>query len=151
MSAYLCRRIEDDPKIVLHRRTQVVALAGHDCLERVTWRSLDSGEESTVEIRHLFSMLGALPNSHWLDGCVVLDSKGFVKTGPDLSDEELQAASWHGARPPVLFETSRPGVFAVGDVRAGSVKRVAAAVGEGSGCVQLLHRALAGTSVVSNA
>ena len=88
-------------------------------------------------------MTGANPNTAWLDGCVALDDKGFVKAGPDLLPHELEEARWPLARPPLLFETSQPGVFAVGDVRANSVKRVAAAVGEGSVCVQLVHKVLA--------
>ena len=91
----------------------------------------------------MFDMTGAAPKTGWLDGCVVLDGKGFVKTGPDLTAEELTAAAWPLPRAPYLFETSLPGVFAVGDVRANSVKRVASAVGEGSICIQLVHRVLA--------
>jgi thioredoxin reductase (NADPH) len=87
-------------------------------------------------------MTGADPNTAWLGGCVVLDDKRFVKTGADLRPDELDEARWPLARKPDLLETSRPGVFAVGDVRSGSVKRVASAVGEGSVCVQLIHRAL---------
>ena len=88
-------------------------------------------------------MTGADPNTAWLGGCVAMDAKGFVKTGPELLPADLAAAPWPLARAPLLFETSLPGVFAVGDVRAGSVKRVAAAVGEGSVCVQLVHKVLA--------
>jgi thioredoxin reductase (NADPH) len=88
-------------------------------------------------------MTGAAPNTAWLEGCVVLDEKGFVSTGSDLSREQLSAGNWPLERAPMHFETSLPGVFAVGDVRAGSTKRVAAAVGEGSACVQLVHKVLA--------
>jgi thioredoxin reductase (NADPH) len=84
-------------------------------------------------------MTGATPNTSWLDGCVVLDGKGFIKTGAELSKEELAAAKWPLARPPHLLETSRPGVFAVGDVRCGNVKRVASAVGEGSIAISFVH------------
>jgi thioredoxin reductase (NADPH) len=87
-------------------------------------------------------MTGADPNTAWLKGCVALDDKHFVKTGADLHAGELEEVGWPLARRPDLLETSRPGVFAVGDVRSGSVKRVASAVGEGSVCVQLIHRAL---------
>ena len=87
-------------------------------------------------------MTGADPNTAWLEHCVALDEKGFVKAGPDLSESDLAESGWPLSRPPLLFETNRPGVFAVGDVRAGSVKRVAAAVGEGSVCVQLVHKVL---------
>jgi len=87
-------------------------------------------------------MIGAVPNTKWLAGCAVLDENGFVKTGPDLSREELDAAGWSLARSPFLLETSRPGVFAVGDVRAGNIKRVASAVGEGSIAVAFVHQVL---------
>jgi len=87
-------------------------------------------------------MTGAAPNTRWLDGCIALDDKGFVKTGPDLSPEELAAAKWAHARSPYLLETNRPGIFAVGDVRGGNVKRVASAVGEGSIAVALVHQVL---------
>jgi thioredoxin reductase (NADPH) len=88
-------------------------------------------------------MIGAQPNSAWLGQCVALDTNGFVKTGTDLTADDLSHTGWPLTRPPFLFETNRPRIFAVGDVRSGSVKRVASAVGEGSVCVQLLHRALA--------
>src|SRR5262249_48848457 len=100
-------------------------------------------ERSTHPIGHVFMMTGASPNTEWLGGCVALDDKGFVKAGPDLSPEDLRAQGWSLTRPPLLFETSLPGVFAVGDVRANSVKRVASAVGEGSICIQLVHKILA--------
>jgi thioredoxin reductase (NADPH) len=89
-------------------------------------------------------MTGANPNTAWLKGCVALDSGGFIKTGADLAADDLDSAGWRLGRRPYLFETSVPGVFAVGDIRSGSVKRVASAVGEGSVVVQLVHRALAG-------
>ena len=87
-------------------------------------------------------MTGATPNTGWLKGCLALDDKGFIKTGPDLSKEDLTAAGWPLPRLPYLLETSRPGVFAVGDVRRGSMKRVASAVGEGSTAIALVHQAL---------
>jgi len=140
MSRYLVRRIEESPNITLHTRTQVSALEGGKRLERVTWRN-GAGTE-THEIGHVFLMTGAVPNTRWLQGCVALDEKGFVRTGSDLHAEDLAPGGWTHARAPHLFETSRPGIFAVGDVRCGSTKRVAAAVGEGSACVQLVHRVL---------
>jgi thioredoxin reductase (NADPH) len=140
MSRYLVRRIEESPNITLHTRTQVSALEGGTRLERVTW-SNGAGAE-TREIGHVFLMTGAVPNTHWLQGCVALDEKGFVRTGSDLHAADLAPAQWPLSRAPHLFETSRPGIFAVGDVRCGSTKRVAAAVGEGSVCVQLVHRVL---------
>lgn len=143
MSRYLIRRIEETPNITLHRRTRVIALEGQEHLERVTWRDDAKGEDATHPIRHVFSMAGAHPNTEWLRGCLSMDGKGFVCTGTELTPEMLKAESWPLARPPYLFETSRPRVFAVGDVRANSVKRVASAVGEGSVCIQLLHKVLA--------
>ena len=142
MSRYLIQRIEDSRNIALWPRTQIDALEGRDHLEQVRWRHLETGASETRSIRHVFLMTGADPNTAWLGGCVVLDDKRFVKTGADLRPDELDEARWPLARKPDLLETSRPGVFAVGDVRSGSVKRVASAVGEGSVCVQLIHRAL---------
>ena len=94
------------------------------------------------DIKHVFVMTGASPNTHWLDGCLALDAKGFIKTGPDLSPADLATARWPLRRAPHLLETSLPGVFAVGDVRCGNVKRVASAVGEGSIAVSFVHQVL---------
>jgi len=143
MSRYLIRRIEETPNIELKTNTRIVALEGADSLESVTWRDAAEGKLTTVPIRHVFMMTGANPNTGWLENCVALDEKGFVKAGPDLLPSDLAASGWPLSRPPLLFETNRPGVFAIGDVRAGSVKRVAAAVGEGSVCIQLVHKVLA--------
>jgi thioredoxin reductase (NADPH) len=142
MSRYLIRRIEDCGNVTVRPRTEVISLEGDGHLERVTWKSADAATE-TREIRHLFSMTGANPNTSWLRGCVAVDQKQFIKTGADLLREDLEAAHWPLQRQPYLFETSLPRVFAVGDVRAGSVKRVASAVGEGSVAVQLIHKSLA--------
>ena len=142
MSRYLIRRIEENPAIVLRTSTQIVALEGNGQLARVRWRDDRTGEAETHDIKHVFIMTGAVPNTRWLDGCLALDDKGFVKTGPDLSSEELANVKWPLARPPYLLETSRPRIFAVGDVRGGNVKRVASAVGEGSIAVALVHQAL---------
>jgi thioredoxin reductase (NADPH) len=142
MSRYLIQRIEDSANVVLRTRTQIDALEGTDRLERIRWRQVDTGESETRAIRHLFLMTGADPNTAWLKRCVALDDKNFVKTGADLLPGELEQAGWPLARRPDLLETSRPGILAVGDARSGSVKRVASAVGEGSVCVQLVHRAL---------
>jgi thioredoxin reductase (NADPH) len=144
MSRYLIRRIEEHPRITLHTRSELVSLEGQGHLERTVWRCSASGEVETWPIRHVFLMTGAEPNTGWLAGCIALDAKGFVKTGADLGADDLAAAEWPLARPPHLLETSVPGIFAVGDVRAGNVKRVASAVGEGSISVQLVHKALAG-------
>ncbi|MEP6994521.1 MAG: FAD-dependent oxidoreductase [Acidobacteriota bacterium] len=142
MSRYLIRRIEGNPVIQLRTQTEIVALEGTDRLERVSWRDHETGAVTTHDIRHVFSMTGAVPNTSWLEACVALDGQGFIKTGPDLSPEDLAAARWPLPRPPRLLETSLPGVFAVGDVRAGNVKRVASAVGEGSIAVTFVHEAL---------
>lgn len=142
MSRYLIRRIEENPGIVLHARTEIVALEGDGHLARVRWQDNHTGDTETHDIRHIFFMAGAIPNTEWLAGCVTLDAKGFIKTGPDLSPEDLAAARWPLTRSPRLLETSLPGVFAVGDVRGGSIKRVASAVGEGSIAVTFVHQLL---------
>jgi thioredoxin reductase (NADPH) len=142
MSQYLIRRIEETPNIELRTRTEIVALEGAGWLERVQWRD-GSGAVTSHEIRHVFLMTGAEANTAWLQGRVTLDGNGFVKTGPDLTPEELTAARWPLERPPYLLETSLPNVFAVGDVRCGNIKRVASAVGEGSIAISFVHRALA--------
>lgn len=142
MSRYLIRRIEENPAIDFRPHTEVVAVDGVDHLESVSWRNNTTNEVETHSIRHLFSMAGAIPNTPWLKGCVALDAKGFIKTGPDLSAEDLAEAKWPLHRPPHLLETSLPGVFAVGDVRAGNVKRVASAVGEGSITISFVHKVL---------
>ncbi len=142
MSHYLIRRIEQSPQITLHTRTQVTALEGRDRLESLRWRRADGAEEGR-DIKHLFLMTGAEPNTRWLQGCVALDGPGFVKAGADLAGDDLATARWSLSRAPYQMETSKPGVFAAGDVRSGSVKRIASAVGEGSVCVQFVHRVLA--------
>jgi len=142
MSQYLIRRIEQNPNITLLPHTEIAAVAGEKHLQRVTWRDNHSGATETRDIPHLFIMTGAVPNTAWLENCVTLDSKGFVKTGPDLSPEELAAAHWPLTRRPYLLETSLPGVFATGDVRYGNVKRVASAVGEGSIAISFIHLSL---------
>ena len=142
MSKYLIRRIEQTPKISLLTNTEVVSLIGVDHLEGVTWRNSKSGKAAEKNIAHIFVMTGANPNTGWLKGCVVLDNKGFIKTGSDLSSEELTGARWPLARRPYLLETSLPGIFAAGDVRGGNVKRVASAVGEGSIAISFVHQLL---------
>ena len=141
MSQYLIRRIEETPTIQIQTRTEIVALEGNGHLERVRWRD-GTGAVTSQDIKHVFLMTGAEANTGWLNGRVALDAKGFVKTGWDLTQEDLAAAQWPLDRLPYLLETSLPGVFAAGDVRCGNVKRVASAVGEGSIAVSFVHRAL---------
>jgi len=138
MSRYLISRIEACSEITQKTWTQIQKLEGGAYLERIQWRNSRTGLEETEDVQHLFIMTGADPNTSWLGECLALDDKQFIKTGTDLGTE------WPLPRPPYLLETSLPGVFAVGDVRAGSLKRVAAAVGEGSMAVQFVHKILAG-------
>jgi thioredoxin reductase (NADPH) len=142
MSRYLVQRIQENPAIELHYKTQIVGLDGGTHLERVTCQDKSSLETSVHDIRHVFIMAGASPRTEWLRGCVAVDEKGFILTGRDL-DNATGAPAWTMARSPQMLETSLPGVFAVGDVRSGNVKRVASAVGEGAIAVHLVHRALA--------
>ena len=142
MSRYLIQRIEENPKIDLRYRTEIVALEGNTQLEHVTWRDKDSGATESHPIRHVFIMAGASPRTDWLRGCLALDDKGFILTGRDL-DSVAKEVGWMLDRRPQMLETSLPGVFAVGDVRANSIKRVASAVGEGAIAVSLVHRTLA--------
>lgn len=142
MSRYLIQRIEATPNVSLRTRTVIDAVHGDERLERVRWRNLETGEREERDIGHVFAFIGADPNTGWLKDCVTLDAKGFVKTGNDLAPEDLVAMKWGRNRLPHPFETSRPGIFAAGDVRCGSVKRVASAVGEGAVVVQYLHSVL---------
>jgi thioredoxin reductase (NADPH) len=141
MSQYLVRRIADTPNIILRTRTEITSLEGQEQLARVTWKTALDKPESH-DIGHVFLMTGALPCTGWLNSCIALNEKGFVRTGADLRSEDLPVSKWTNSRQPEFFETSIPGIFAVGDVRCGSVKRVAAAVGEGSACIQQVHRVL---------
>jgi thioredoxin reductase (NADPH) len=142
MSRYLIRRIEENPAIEVRTGCEVVGVEGDRHLERVRCRNVETGSEAPEEIRHLFVMTGAVPATQWLNKCLVLDDHGFIKTGPALTREDLDAAQWSLARPPHLLETSRPSVFAIGDVRSGNVKRVASAVGEGSIAIAFVHQVL---------
>jgi thioredoxin reductase (NADPH) len=142
MSRYLIRRIEEIPNITLRTNTEIVSLEGGERLKRVRWRNKRTGEEETRSICHVFLMTGADPNTEWLRDCLALDGKGFIPTGPDISEDDLTKFHWPLARRPYLLETSLPGIFAVGDVRANNVKRVASAVGEGSISISLVHKAL---------
>ena len=142
MSRYLIRRIEDNRAIVVHVRTELAAVLGSGHVEQVGWRDAVSGRIEMHDLRHVFVMAGALPNTSWLQGCVALDDKGFIKTGPDLSPEDLGEGGWPLTRAPYLLETNRPGIFAIGDVRRGNIKRVASAVGEGSIATAFVHQVL---------
>src|SRR5215472_16017663 len=143
MSRYLIQRLEENPRVELHFRTEITALAGTEHLERITWRDGASRATSEHAVRHLFLMMGASPRTEWLKGCLALDQKGFILTGRDLEATDIAAGShWPLKRPPEMLETSLPGVFAVGDVRSGNVKRVASAVGEGAISIHFVHRAL---------
>jgi thioredoxin reductase (NADPH) len=142
MSRYLIRRIEDHPRIELHTQTEIVALDGETELTGVRWRDARTGRVTSTGIRRVFMMTGAAPNTRWLDGCLTLDQTGFIKTGSDLTRDDLLATNWPVARSPYLLETSRAGIFAAGDVRSGNVKRVASAVGEGSIAISFVHQVL---------
>ena len=124
------------------KNTVFVALDGGKHLESVRCRNKAGGADTTENIRHLFVMTGAVPATKWLDNCVALDDHGFIKTGPDISPEDLNTARWSLKRQPHLLETSLPGVFAIGDVRGGNIKRVASAVGEGSIAIAFVHQVL---------
>lgn len=145
MSRYLIQRLTENPKIEMRANTEIIRLEGDSHLERVTWKNRENGEVATRDIRHVFMMTGASPQTEWLRGCVALDQKGFILTGRDLDNagDGNGKLRWQIARPPQMLETNLPGVFAVGDVRAGNVKRVASAVGEGAISIHLVHRVLA--------
>jgi thioredoxin reductase (NADPH) len=150
MSRYLIQRIEENPLIQLHYCSELSRLEGDGHLESVSWieRKIENGIDSTAaecftqQIRHVFVMAGASPQTAWLSQCLSLDTKGFVLTGRDL-DTVTPPIAWPLARVPHMLETSLPGVFVVGDARSGNVKRVASAVGEGSIVLHLVHQALA--------
>lgn len=146
MSRYLIRRIESAPNITLHPYTEVASLKGEGQLEGVEWRNNKTGEVSSQDVRYLFLMTGAKPNTEWLNGCLAVDNAGFVRTGTDLSAADLERAHWPLTRAPYLLEASIPGVFAAGDVRSGSVKRVASGVGEGALAISFVHQALQDTN-----
>ena len=140
MSRYLIRRIEESPNVIVKPHTEIIALEGNLSLDSVRWRNSQTGQNEKHGIKRIFVMTGADPNTGWLNGCLVLDTKGFIKTGPDLLPENLSATCWSLKRQPYLLETSLPGVFAAGDVRGGSIKRVASAVGEGSTVISFVHK-----------
>jgi thioredoxin reductase (NADPH) len=139
MSRYLLEDIEATPNIAVWPRTRLIAVGGTDRLERITLHNLDDDTVTTEEAENVFTFIGARPRTDWLDGAVCRDNDGFLLTGSDLGLRE-QLPGWDLPRDPLLLETSMPGVFAVGDARAGSVKRIASSVGEGAMAVTLLHQ-----------
>jgi thioredoxin reductase (NADPH) len=143
MSDYLIRRIARIPNIELHTRTEVEALEGEGRLEGIRIRNDESGATASLPVRHLFVFIGARPCTDFIRQSITLDERGFIVTGDRLDAALLAAAGWPLERTPFLYETSCPRIFAAGDVRAGSIKRVASAVGEGSVCVQFIHHVLA--------
>ncbi len=149
MSRYLIARIEQAENITVRPFHEISALEGGGHLEHVCWRDTATGKDGRDPVSHLFLFVGADPCTRFVEGDIALDEKGFVKTGPSLTPEDL--AGWPLAREPFLLETSHPFVFAAGDVRSGSIKRVASAVGEGSITVQFIHQALAGLQGASAA
>ena len=144
MSRYLINRIEALPNVTLHKHTQITHFEGNGRLEQIRVRSAEEQDSRLFPVRHVFVFIGAAPNTDWLQGEVGLDDKGFVCTGQDISTHALAPVEWGAERRPYIFETNRPGVFAAGDVRSGSTKRVASAVGEGSVIVQFVHKVIGG-------
>ena len=143
MSEYLVKQIEDIPNIEVRVNSGVAAAFGEDHLERLTIKNSKTGDEETASARSLFIFIGAAPKTEWLDGVVERDERGFILSGPDLIRDGKRPKNWTEDRDPYLLETSVPGIFVAGDVRYGSVKRVASGVGEGSIAVQFIHRYLA--------
>jgi thioredoxin reductase (NADPH) len=141
MSQYLIRRIETTSNIELVTRTEVIGLEGEGSLRAIYWRNNRTSEEARRAVRNLFLFIGAMPNTDFLPSDVLTDSKGFICTGAEVTRPGEN--HWPLERTPYPLETSFPGVFAVGDVRATSTKRVASAVGEGSVAVQYVHQLLA--------
>ncbi len=142
MSQYLVARIAATPNIEVVTGVEVSGLAGTGRLESVTVRNVASGEARTLDAAAMFIFIGAKPRTEMVAGLVETDEKGYVLTGPDLPRLERRPRGWTLERDPYLFETSVPGIFAAGDVRGGSSKRVAAAVGEGSTAITMIHRYL---------
>jgi thioredoxin reductase (NADPH) len=143
MSEYLVRELGQIPNVRVRLNTELVDGEGDDRLDALLVRDRATGEVERLEAAALFVMIGAQPHTDWLDGTVARDDRGYVLTGPDLVRDDVPRR-WPLERAPALFETSVPGVFAAGDVRYGSVKRVTTAVGEGATAVQLVHAYLAG-------
>ena len=145
MSHYLVAQIQATPNIEVLTGTEMVRALGEDHLECITIRNRNTGEEQTIPASAMFIFIGAKPKTDWLDGRIAMDDRGFIQTGPDLPKDEASKVpiGWKLDRPPFLLETNVPGIFAAGDVRHASIKRVASAVGAGSICVQMIHQHLA--------
>jgi len=139
MSYYLVRQIEEIPNIEVRLTTQVIGVHGDDHLEELTLCDTSAGTRETVSAGYLFAFIGAEPRTEWLEGVIERDPRGFVLTGPDLVLGRQRPRGWDLDRDPYYLEASASGVFAAGDVRANSIKRVASAVGEGAMAIQLLH------------
>jgi thioredoxin reductase (NADPH) len=142
MSQYLIAQLADTPNVTVHTCTTVAQTHGTDHLEEVTLKDARTGERATYPASHLFVFIGGAPRTHWLDGAVVRDERGFIPTGPSLLEDGRRPHGWALDRDPYFLESSVPGVFVAGDARAESVKRVASAVGEGAMAVTLVHRYL---------
>jgi thioredoxin reductase (NADPH) len=143
MSQYLIEQLEKTPNVRLRPLTEIAKVEGEGHVERVTLTSLNDGSTRSEEVDALFIFIGTRPRSDWLPAEVLRDTKGFVLTGRDLMAADAFARTWKEQREPLLLETSVPGVFAAGDLRAGAMNRVASAVGEGSMVVRLAHEYLA--------
>jgi thioredoxin reductase (NADPH) len=142
MSYYLIQQLAAIGNVHVHTGTEVTCARGDERLEAVVLRDNKEGTQREVPAGHLFIFIGAEPRTEWLRGAVMRDQRGFICTGPDLLREGRRPPGWDRERDPFYLETSVPGVFAAGDVRANSVKRVASAVGEGAMAVTLVHRYL---------
>jgi thioredoxin reductase (NADPH) len=142
MSRYLIDQIAKTPNIQLQFHSQVVGASGEGRLEEISIHCSASGETSKTSANALFIFIGAMPNTAWLEGIVMRDDAGFILSGTDLMKDGKPPKGWTLDRPPALLETNVPGIFVVGDVRRGSVKRVASGVGEGSIAIQFVHQYL---------
>lgn len=140
MSEYLVTQIEDRENIEVRLNANVVAVEGEEHLESISIKNSETGETETAPASSLFVFIGAAPKTDWLDGVVERDERGFILSGPDLSRNGERPKGWALERDPFLLETNVPGVFVAGDVRHGSIKRCASAVGEGSIAIQFVHQ-----------
>jgi thioredoxin reductase (NADPH) len=142
MSEYLVKQVEGRENIEVRLNCSVVEAEGEDHLERIVIKNSASGETEVVPTQALFILIGAIPHTDWLEGVVERDERGFILSGPDLSRHGERPKGWKLDRDAYLLETSVPGIFVAGDVRHGSIKRCASAVGEGSIAVQFVHQYL---------